>query len=54
MYIFQEDGRLYRGEEYPYQELCSYIQIFSFNLTNKEKTLEEFNDKKLTTVNSKL
>lgn len=32
MYIIQEDGRLYRGEKYPYKELNSGIMIFVFEL----------------------
>jgi hypothetical protein len=39
MYIIQEDGRLYRGEKYPYKELCNGTLILSFNLTDKQKML---------------
>lgn len=53
MYIIQEDGRLYRGEKYPYKELCNGTLILSFNLTDKEKALEEFNIEKSTTKNLK-
>ena len=35
MYIIQEDGRLYRGEKYPYKELCNGTNIFSFNLDER-------------------
>jgi hypothetical protein len=48
MYIVQEDGRLYRGEKYPYKELCNGILILSFTL-GSDKSLEKFDADKLTT-----
>ena len=39
MYIVQQDGRLYRGEKYPYSELCNPTLIMSFNLDKNEKEL---------------
>ncbi len=41
LYIVQEDGRLYRGEKYPYKELCNPALILSFTL-GKEKELKKF------------
>jgi hypothetical protein len=41
MYIIQEDGRLYRGEKYPYKELCNPTLILCFNLNN-DKELSKF------------
>lgn len=34
MFLIQQDGRLFRGEKYPYKEICNGIIILSFNLDN--------------------
>lgn len=36
MYVVQEDGRLYRGERYPYKELCNPALILSFTLDGEK------------------
>ena len=48
MMLIQLDGRLYRGEKYPYKTVCNGINILVFTLDNGEKTLEQFDKDKLT------
>lgn len=46
--LIQQDGRLYRGEKYPYKTLCNFLGILSFTLQGGEKSLEKFDREKMT------
>jgi calpain len=47
MMLSQQDGRLYRGEKYPYKEVCNGIIILVFTLEG-ERNLTKFDMDKMT------
>jgi hypothetical protein len=51
MLAIQEDGRLYRGEKYPYKELVNAVIILVFTV-DKEGSLKKFEKEKMTDPNN--
>lgn len=46
--LIQQDGRLYRGEKYPYKTVCNGLNILVFDLDEGERVLEKFDMDKMT------
>lgn len=49
MFLIQQDGRLWRGEKYPYKQICSGLMLMAFKLDSKATSLEQFDETKFVT-----
>ncbi|KRX02563.1 Peptidase C2, calpain, large subunit, domain III [Pseudocohnilembus persalinus] len=50
----QDEGRLYKGEEYPYQRVINSILLCVFKLDSNEQKLQKFDAKKLIASSDKI